>query len=114
MKQPKTAILHGECMVFRSELPNGVKPVKLDAGGKYKIVADSEVTGNHHVVDTPAGVQFYEDDKGTLFMENEVPTSIRCVIDNRHDAIVLEPNTWEFGTQKEFDYIQGESVNVRD
>ena len=110
MKNNK-AILHGECIVFRSQIPQTAKTVQVD--DPYQIVADSEVTGNHHVVDCPAGVTFYEDG-GTLFMENTVPTRIRCVVADRHDAIELEPNTWEFGTQKEYDYIANELVSVRD
>lgn len=98
-------------MVFRSKIPAQAIPLKKE--GQYKVVADSEVTGNHHVVDCPPGVTFYED-KGTLFMENTVPTRIRCVIADRHDAIELEPSTWEFGTQKEYDYIANELVSVRD
>ena len=104
-------ILHGECIAFRSILPTSAK--KVVTRGDYHIVADSEVTGNHHVIDCPPGVTFYED-KGTLYMENTVPTRIRCVIADRHDAIELEPNTWEFGTQKEYDYIANELVSVRD
>jgi hypothetical protein len=104
-------ILHGECIVFRSSLPPNALPTKVE--GSYKIVADSEVTGNHHVVDVPAGVTFYEAD-GVTFMQNEVPTQIRCIVAERHNSIELEPGTWEFGTQKEYDYIAGELVNVRD
>lgn len=110
MKNNK-AILHGECIVFRSQIPQTAKTVKVN--GPYQIVADSEVTGNHHVVDVPAGVTFYEAD-GVTFMQNEVPTQIRCIVAERHNSIELEPGTWEFGTQKEYDYIAGELVNVRD
>jgi len=110
MKNNK-CILHGECIVFRSSLPANALPTKVE--GSYKIVADSEVTGNHHVVDVPAGVTFYEAD-GVTFMQNEVPTHIRCIVAERHNSIELEPGTWEFGTQKEYDYITGELVNVRD
>jgi hypothetical protein len=106
-----TCILHGECIVFRSSLPKNATPTKVE--GSYKIVADSEVTGNHHVVDAPNGVNFYEAN-GVTFMKNEVPTQIRCVIAERHSSIELEPGVWEFGTQKEYDYIAGELVNVRD
>jgi hypothetical protein len=57
-------ILHGECMVFPSNLPAKAKKKKIK--NSYIIVADSETTGNHHVVDAIDGVDFYEDEKGTL------------------------------------------------
>ena len=98
-------------MVFRSQIP--AQAIPLNEKGQYKIVADSEVTGNHHVVDLIDGVEFFQDG-GTLFMRNSKPTRIRCLLQERHDAIELEPNTWEFGTQKEYDYIANELVSVRD
>jgi limonene-1,2-epoxide hydrolase len=116
--QPVKVILHGECMVFRTpQLPSGLKPVskqKISPDRRFVVVAPSETTGNHHVVDVLDGVDFYEDDGGTLFMQNSVPTQIRCVLAERHDAIILEPNTWEFGTQQEYDHISEELQKVRD
>lgn len=99
-------------MVFPSELPADVKEKKVD--GKYLIVADSETTGNHHVVDNLKGVNFFENAGGTVFMQNTEPTQIRCVIDNRHDAIELEPGTWEFGVQQEYDYYTESLRAVQD
>lgn len=107
----KKLILHGEAMVFESSLPKNAK--KINVVG-HKIVADSKTAGNHHVVDAGAGVAFYEDDIGTLFMKNEKPTQVRCVRPDRHDSITLEPNTWEFGVQKEYDYFTESLRNVSD
>lgn len=105
-------ILHGECMVFPASLPKNAKKKKVNSS--YVIVADSETTGNHHVVDVLDGVDFYEDEKGTLFMENSVDTKIRCVHADRHDAITLSPGTYEFGSQQEYDPFTARMNKVRD
>jgi len=106
-------ILHGECMVFKSELPANAK--KMQVKNNFVIVAPSETTGNHHVVDVMPGVEFYEDENGTLFMTNAVDTKIRCVIQSRHDEIVLPAgNTYEFGSQMEYDPFAARLQKVRD
>ena len=107
----KEVILHGECMVFNSEIPKDAKTKKVK---DYLIVADSETTGNHHVVDAVKGVEFFEDKEGTIFMKNSKPTKIRCVMKERHDEIELKEGTWEFGIQKEYDYFTESLINVRD
>ena len=104
-------ILHGECMVFASEIPAGATP--LEVKGEYLIVADSETTGNHHVIARAEGVEFLEH-QGRRFMRNSKPTKIRCLHENRHDAIVLEPGQYEFGTQQEYDPFAENMRNVRD
>ena len=111
-KDKNTVIIHGECMVFPSELPKTATPVVVT--GDYLIVADSETTGNHHVVDNYQGVNFFESSGGTMFMQNTKPTKIRCVMADLHDAIDLEPGTWEFGVQQEYDYFTESLRAVRD
>ena len=106
-------ILHGECMVFVSELPSTAKKMKIN--NKFVIVAPSETTGNHHVVDGCPGVEFFEGENGTLYMQNSVDTKIRCVIDSRHDEIVIPAgNTYEFGSQMEYDPFAARLQKVRD
>jgi hypothetical protein len=104
-------ILHGECMVFHAEIPDDAQPITV--AGDHLVVADSETTGNHHVVDFRPGVEFLEKE-GRRFMRNSVPTNIRCVHAARHDAITLEPGCWEFGTQQEYDPFAENMRNVRD
>lgn len=106
-------ILHGECMVFPSKLPKNVKKSKKNKNG-YIIVADSETTGNHHVVDVIDGAEFYEDKKGTLFMNSSVETTIRCLHAERHDTIKIPAGTYEFGTQQEYDPFTARLQRVRD
>lgn len=115
MKQEKQTevILHGEAMCFHSKLPKGAVEIK-PSNISFHIIADSETTGNHHVVDAGEGIKFYKDDAGTCYMVNEKDTQVRCVIDNRHDAKVLEAGVWEFGIQKEYDHFEQNLRNVRD
>jgi hypothetical protein len=112
--QENQVILHGESMVFPSKIPKSAK--KMDTSDKkYVIVAPSETTGNHHVVDVMEGVTFFEDEKtGTLYMQNEVETNIRCVIASRHSEIKLPAGTYEFGTQQEYDPFEARLKKVRD
>jgi hypothetical protein len=120
MKNQKKAYVHGECFFVESSLPSDCVPENLqkitvsDKGSKYVIVADSEVTGNHHVVDMKEGVEFFLNSKGTRFVKNNVPTDIRCLIGTRHSTVTLPPGTWQLGIQKEFDYFAMAKRNVRD
>lgn len=104
-------ILHGECMVFAAEIPADAQP--LNVIGPYLIVADSETTGNHHVIDRAEGVEFFRSGE-RRFMLNTKPTQIRCLHEKRHDAVTLDPGTYEFGTQQEYDPFAQNLRNVRD
>lgn len=107
----KNAILHGEVILHKSTLPTGAK--KVSTKGSYHIIASSETSGNHHVIDVHDGVEFYEKD-GVLYMKNEVSTDVRCVVKERHDNITLDPGVWEIDKQQEFDYLTMEKRNVAD
>lgn len=107
-------ILHGECIVSPSEIPSDAQPKSAAPGASYMIVADSEVTGNHHVVDLFEGVQFFETAERKLFMKNSVPTKIRCVKAERHNEIDLAPGSYAFTYQQEYDYFAEALRNVRD
>ena len=77
-------------------------------------IANSEVTGNHHVIDRPSNtVQFFTKDK-KRYMRNSEPTNVRCVIADRHTAIPIPAGDWEIGVQQEFDYISMAKRNVQD
>lgn len=105
-------ILHGEAMIFASNLPKDA--VEIASSHKdMHIIADSETTGNHHVIDVKPKTRFYRSGE-TIFMVNEEPTQVRCVLEKRHDAIPIETGTWEFGIQKEYDHFAQNLRNVRD
>jgi hypothetical protein len=110
--KPK-AVLHGECIIFQSKIPASAKEEVHKDDETFVIVAESEVTGNHHVIDRPLGVKFYRDGE-KRYMQNDVPTQVRCVIESRHSNITLSPGQWEFGVQKEFDYHAMAKKNVAD
>lgn len=106
-------ILHGECMIKSVDcLPQDVKPKQVNNG--YVIVADSETTGNHHVVDVFEGVNIFEASDGSLYMQNSVPTKVRCVMADRHDAVELPAGNYHFGFQQEYDYFTEALRKVRD
>ena len=104
--------LHGEVSIRKiNKIPEGVKAIKTI--GSYHIVADSETSGNHHVVDLKDGVEFFEKD-GVLYLKNDVETDVRCVVKERHDNITLEPGIWEIDKQQEYDYFTESNRNVAD
>ena len=109
MKQKTKAILHGECIIFESKIPEDAVLEKQDSS--FVIIANSEVTGNHHVIDRPSTVQFFMKDK-KRYMRNSKPTTVRCVIAERHTAIPIPAGDWEIGIQQEFDYIAQVKRNV--
>ncbi len=104
--------LHGESQLNKiEELPAGVKEVKTN--GEYHIIAESEISGNHHVIDLNEDVKFYEKD-GIFYMKNDTETQVRCIVKERHDAITLEPGVWEIDFQQEYDYLKKEIRRVSD
>jgi len=116
MKQNKKsvgAVVHGEALIFQSNLPDDVVEIK-PSNGSYHIIADSETTGNHHVIDYNEGTKFYQNKGGTMFMVNEKPTQVRCVDTKRHSPIPLKTGTWEFGIQQEYDHFAKNLQKVRD
>lgn len=107
-------IFHGEVILQKVNLlPSNLKKVKLFDKESYKL-ADSEITGNHHLLEAKEGVELYEDDKGVLWLKNDVPCDIFCAIKERHDNITLEPGIWEIDRAQEHDYLTGMIKKVSD
>lgn len=108
----KKQLSHGEVNGFSGAvIPDGAKKV-TPKRGDFKL-ADSETTGNHHMVKVIDGVEIYEKD-GIIYVQNDVPTDVYCVHENRHDRITIEPGIWEFESAKEFDYLTGMKRAVAD
>ena len=96
------AAFHGECGAYKaSAIPESAKRIKVGATLK---IADSETTGNHHLVENAEGCEFYESD-GIRYMKNSRPTNVKCVIAERHSTFPIPPGIWEFDPQQEFDYF---------
>lgn len=107
-------IFHGEVVIVKSKcMPKGLKKVELFDEKSYKL-ADSEQTGNHHLLEAKEGVELYEDDKGVLWLKNDVPVDVFCAVKERHDNITLSPGIYEIDKAQEFDYLTGMKRNVSD
>lgn len=107
--------LHGECVIKQANLPSDAVPctdLKLTESGAV-IIADSETTGNHHVIDAGPGVNFFS--KGdTRYVVSTKSFNVRCVLAARHDTVQIPPGTYQIGYQQEYDYITQSLRNVRD
>lgn len=113
MNKKREAILHGECIIkAQAVIPEGAK--RKEIKDNFVVVAPSETTGNHHVVDVHPGVEFFDGPDNTLFMKNSKSTQVRCIHADRHDAIEIPAGTYEFGSQKEYDYFEQVLRNVAD
>jgi len=113
MKKNKI-ILHGECIVAQcAGLPaDAIAEIHTT---NVVIVANSEVTGNHHVIANKPGVVFYNSKTtGKRYMNSAVPTNISCVMAERHTTIDIVPGTYTIGIQQEYDYIAQAKRNVAD
>lgn len=105
-------ISHGEVNFFNNaQLPNDAQKL-TPKNNQYK-VADSETTGNFHMVEAKEGVEMYEKD-GVFYLKNEVETDVFCVVEERHDRITLDPGVWEIDAAQEYDYLTQEKRNVAD
>ena|SRR3990167_4301512 len=106
-------INHGELCLFKTdkEIPVGAKKMKADKVGY--IVAPSEISGNHHVIEEKDGVELYEKD-GVMYLKTEVPVDVFCVLKERHDNITLEPGVYEIEPAQEYDHLSKTKRNVAD
>jgi len=114
MTKPKVW-LHGECALIQASLPVGATPVSMPmiAAENAAIIAPSEVTGNHHVIDMEPGVEFFSHE-GKNYANSKNPMTVRCVLKERHDAVTLPPGTYLLGFQQEFNYLEMVLQQVRD
>jgi len=111
-KTGEYCILHGEAMLFPSKLPADAVEIK-PTNDQFHIIADSETTGNHHVVDMVKGTKVYRSGNRT-FIANTKPTQVRCVHANRHSAIAMPPSIYEVGIQQEYDHFAQNLRSVQD
>jgi hypothetical protein len=106
-------VLHGEAMIFPETLPADAVEIKA-SNGNYHIIADSETTGNHHVINAVKGTKFWRSGNKT-FMTNTNEINVRCVHPARHNPISLSPGTYQVGeAQLEYDHFAQNLKKVRD
>jgi hypothetical protein len=111
--QNNEVLFHGEVKVTKGTIPAGAKKIEKFTADKYHIVAPSETTGNHHVVEVVPSMELYEKD-GVFFLKTEEETKIECLIKERHDEIVLPAGIYEIGSQVEYDPFSKRLEKVRD
>ena len=103
---------HGEVVIVKAnKIPYGVK--KVSANNKCYILAYSETTGNHHLLEEKDGCELFEKD-GILYLKNDVPVDVFCAVKERHDNITLEPGIWEIDKAQEYDFLREETRAVSD
>lgn len=104
--------LHGEVLIkeFDGAIPSDAKLIS-PINGQYKL-ADSETTGNHHLLVAEPGMEVYEKE-GMFYISFDKEGTVKCVDSKRHDTIKI-PGRSTSGFQKEYDYISEEVRNVRD
>ena len=108
----KKLYLHGECIIKEIEkLPQNLKQRK---DKKSIMIAESETIGNEHRIKIKKGVEFYEDENGTLYMKNSLPTEVYCLHKQRHDTIEIPEGIWEIDKAVEYDYYSHQIIEVRD
>ena len=106
------AYFHGEVVIKKvASLPKGGKKVRAVNGGY--IIAESEQSGNHHLVVERDGIELYQVGD-TLYLHNEVEAEVKCVDEKRHDTEVLEPGVWKIDRANEHDFLADETRKVAD
>lgn len=110
---PVACYQHGECTIIESRIPETAKRMVMHGSENTYKLADSETTGNHHLLEMSPTVELFEDgDK--VFMMNSEPAKVRCVMSERHDTIEIPAGEWEFGIAQEYDYLTESKRNVAD
>lgn len=104
MNKVNKVYYHGEVCIFSgAKIPEGAK--KVSTKERFHTLADSENTGNHHILLCEDGVDVYEKD-GTLFVHVEEEAHVECIIKERHDTQVLPKGDYEIGRAFEYDHLK--------
>lgn len=109
----KKVYFHGECCVFEFDgaIPKDAKKLE-PKNGRY-ILANSETTGNHHILEAEDGVDVYEKD-GILYVSSSVEARVSCVMKDRHDTQILPAKKYFIKPAQEFDHLSQTSRAVAD
>ena len=112
MNEQKRIYLHGECII--KEIEKLPKRLTQREDEDSIMIAESETVGNEHRIKVKEGVEFFEDENGTLYMRNTLPTEVYCLHAERHDTIEIPEGIWEIDKAVEYDYTMSKIVEVRD
>lgn len=114
MKTEKKKVhFHGELIFIEvDEIPMGVKEIKTE--GDFKL-ADSENTGNHHMLQMHDGVKLFRFDNEFYTKVTKKDTKTYCVLDDRHTDLPLRVgSTWTIRPARETDHINNIKRKVLD
>lgn len=105
---------HGELVIVETT-QEPVNMTRVVAKGDVKL-ADSEVTGNDHMLQMNPGVHVWSDEAADKFLVRaDEPTKIYCKINDRHtDLQLLKGKSYIITPAKEWDHLEREKRNVRD
>ncbi len=92
-------------LVEIDSLPDGVKP------RASTVIAEGEVTGHHHVLESDGEVMVYESKNGRNLFAQILELDARLVHEE-HGVIVVSPGSYEVRIQREF--RPSGSFSVRD
>ena len=107
----KQVHFHGElCILEVEEIPAGGN--KLDTQKDYKL-ADSENTGNDHMLATHNAMAMYGFDED-VYLETREEAKVYCLLKDRHDDLILPPGNYKITPAKEYDHLKQEKRNVVD
>lgn len=105
---------HGELVIVEG-LVGERTGVELTEAKDIKL-ADSEVTGNDHMLEFVDGLTVWRDeDADKFFVRSEKPTKIYCKIKDRHDDLLLKEGVdYTIFPAREYDHLSEAVRNVRD
>ena len=102
---------HGEvCILEIDSIPTEAK--KLETKGDFKI-ADSEVTGNDHMLAVNPAVALYGFDED-IYVETREETKVYCLLKDRHDDLSLPAGNYKITPAQEWDHVEQMKRNVLD
>lgn len=99
----KTVYFHGEVAIISGVKAKNAK--KLEPKNKRYILANSETTGNHHILVAQDGVDVYEGVDGVLYVHVEDHAEVKCVDEERHDTQVLPAGDYIVKRKMEYDHL---------
>ena len=112
MNNKKKMYWHGEAAIGEVDsIPSNAKKLipnsSMIADGGF-IIAESETSGNHHVIEMNKGIEFYH--KGdTLYMKVVEPAKVYNSVDKqRHPTDTLPPGIYRREIHKEYSNVVNE------
>ena len=105
---------HGELLIAEVLEPaSEAKEISVEEDLK---IADSETTGNFHMLEHVPGLHVWQEDKADeFFVRADEGTKIYCKLDNRHTDLHLPAGkTFHITPAQEWDHINQERRNVLD